>query len=63
MKATSPMIKTRPIKRMRDVRTSLAGSSFRKVYRDGRVTYSRRIMTLRQLLAGTTSSTSTEPSP
>jgi hypothetical protein len=55
------MIKTRPIKRMRDVPSSLVGSSFRSVYRDGRVTYSRRIMTLRQLLAGTTSST--EPSP
>jgi hypothetical protein len=42
---------------MRDVATSLVGSSFRRVYRDGRVTDSRRIMTLGQILARAGSST------
>jgi hypothetical protein len=55
------MLKIRPPKTMRDVTTSLVGSSFRRVYRDGRVTYSRRIMTLGQLLARASSSASTEP--
>lgn len=35
-----------PPRTMRDVTSSLAGSSFRQVQRDGRVTYARRIRTL-----------------
>jgi hypothetical protein len=54
-----PMIRITPRKTMRDVVSSLAGSSFRRVHRDGRVTFSRRIMTLRQILARP--QTSTEP--
>jgi hypothetical protein len=54
---TRPMIRIIPRKTMRDVTSSLASSSFRRVYRDGRVTYSRRIMTLRQILARPMSST------
>jgi hypothetical protein len=38
-----------PQKTMRDVTSSLVGSSFRRIQQDGRVTYARRIMTLRQL--------------
>jgi hypothetical protein len=57
------MIKIPLRKTMRDVTSSLVGSSFRLIYRDGRVTYSRRIMTLQQLLArnASASSSSTEP--
>jgi hypothetical protein len=48
-----PMIKTSPRKTMRDVTSSLVGSSFRRVYQDGRVTFVRRIMTLGQLKSQT----------
>ncbi len=51
------MTKIFPPRSMRDVATSLVGSSFRRVYRDGRVTDSRRIMTLGQILARAGSST------
>ncbi len=59
------MIKIRPPRLMGDVASSLSGSSFRKVYRDGRVTHSRRIMTLGQVLARPLSSLKpkTEPKP
>ena len=56
-----PMLRNNAIKTMRDVTSSLVGSSFRRVYRDGRVTYSRRIMTLRELFARTPSSTDPRP--
>ena len=56
------MITVCPPRTMRDVATSLVGSSFRRVQRDGRVTDSRRIMTLGQLLARSRSrSTSSTP--
>jgi hypothetical protein len=42
---TSPSLR----KSMRDVTSSLVGSSFRRVHQDGRVTFARRIMTLGQL--------------
>jgi hypothetical protein len=45
---------------MSEIRSSLTGSSFRRVYRDGRMTYSRRIMTLGLLVAR---SPSTRPRP
>jgi hypothetical protein len=38
-----------PPKTMRDVTSSLVGSSFRRTQQDGRVTFARRIMTLGQL--------------
>ncbi len=47
-------------KSMSEIRSSLTGSSFRRVYRDGRMTYSRRIMTLGLLVAR---SPSTRPRP
>ena len=40
-----------PRKTMRDVTSSLVGSSFRRVQQDGRVIFARRIMTLGQLLS------------
>jgi hypothetical protein len=43
------MIRFSPPKTMRDVTSSLVGSSFRRVQQDGRVTFARRIMTLAQL--------------
>jgi hypothetical protein len=43
------MTKPSPRKTMRDVTSSLVGSSFRRVQQDGRVTFARRIMTLGQL--------------
>jgi hypothetical protein len=46
-----PMTRPSPRKTMRDVTSSLVGSSFRRVYQDGRVTFARRIMTLGQLSA------------
>jgi hypothetical protein len=45
------MTRPSPRKTMRDVTSSLVGSSFRRVYQDGRVTFARRIMTLGQLSA------------
>ncbi len=48
---TRPMIRHTPPKTMRDLPSSLVGSSFRRVQKDGRVTYCRKIMTLGQLLA------------
>jgi hypothetical protein len=55
------MIRLSPRKTMRDVTSSLVSSSFRRVYRDGRVTYCRKIMTLRELLARPTSLPPTDP--
>jgi hypothetical protein len=55
------MIRIPARKTMRDVTSSLASSSFRRVYRDGRVTDLRRIMTLRELLARIRVSTDPRP--
>jgi hypothetical protein len=60
-KEPSFMLRNQTRKTMRDVTSSLVGSSFRRVYRDGRVTYSRRIMTLRDILDRTPSSTDPRP--
>ncbi|WP_435011770.1 hypothetical protein P12x_006000 (plasmid) [Tundrisphaera lichenicola] len=38
-----------PPRTMRDLTSSLVGSSFRRVYRDGRVVFARRIRTLGSL--------------
>ena len=38
-----------PPRTMRDVKSSLIGSSFRRVQQDGRVTFARQIKTLGQL--------------
>lgn len=38
-----------PRKTMRDVTSSLVGSSFRRIQQDGRVTFARRIMTMGRL--------------
>ncbi len=55
------MTKPPPRKTIRDVTSSLVGSAFRRVYRDGRTTYCRKIMTLRELLARPSSSAPTDP--